>query len=345
MLHNNNLIHNTTMKKLFFFLIGATFACTGFAQGSCVTAKQVSANYVNNTVTFELTWKLCSSTTTHLNRAWVFVDIQPVDPATGNKDAWTPASYTGKPTVDNADTLTVPGNTRGFYVTGNNGQSATVTMQINTTLTKFNWCAFATDYPPNIGTANTSTRDYTLRGTQSFVVNGKTITGKQTSGSVSSLTDATGCPGCIAVQDFKFSGSSVTIPCCPNLTPLNGHCRDLAADDASASWGCDLEWRFGASKATSCGSWTWVDYTTYKCLAQEEGNAAIGWSTSREVYNSRCVNSSSYKTGQCRRFVHRSPDYDCSSQHAVDCLNGNIGVLCVCLDGVALLNWAPLCVQ
>jgi len=219
------------MKTTILFLLCAMFTCTALAQqGSCISAKQVSADYENKTVKFVLTWNGCSSTTTHLNRVWVFVDIQSVDATTGEKGVWTPASFTGKPTVQNADTLTVPGNTRGFYVTGENGESAIVTIQIKDAPAKFNWCAFATDYPPNIGRNDDGV--YTLRGTQSFVVNGSTIAGKQTSGSVSSLTDATGCPGCIAEQNFKITGSSVTIPCCPNLTAVSGVCRDLDADNA-----------------------------------------------------------------------------------------------------------------
>jgi len=252
------------MKKISFILLSALCSYSAYAQ-SCVTAKQVRADYTKNPpeVTFELHWGICNQTT-NLYRVWVFVDIQPVNEVTGQKNVWMSASFTGRPNVINATSSeTVTGNTRGFYVTGDNGQTATIIMQINNAPAKFNWCAFATDYPPNIGEIISGS--YTLRGTQSFVVSGNTIPGKRISSTstISSLTDATGCPGCVAIKDFQLSGTNVSIDCCPNLTPVNGICRDLAAESATKipCEGAEL-----AVKLTEFYS-TWTSNNTSGCSA------------------------------------------------------------------------------
>jgi hypothetical protein len=62
---------------------------------------------------------------------------------------------------------------------------------------KFNWCAYATDYPPNAILG--SNHYYNLHGTAPFVINdvalheGTTTHSSETT--ITSFTDATGCPG------------------------------------------------------------------------------------------------------------------------------------------------------
>jgi len=269
------------MKKIFFFLAMTAFCGQLQAQtGSCVTATQVGTNYADTTVTFVLTWKeWCSNTTTHLNRVWVFVDIQPVDEVTGEKGAWTPASFTGTPNVVNATSLTVADNTRGFYVTSNNNQSATITMQIHNAPAKFNWCAFATDYPPNVSAPiNVPTNAgtiYTFKGSPPFVVNGVAQNANTYSGTLISLTDATGCPGRIGCD----AATHTKIPCSLELTPAGGYCRNLAADDAIAvsTAGCDFEYRTRQWSA-GCGTgWTWVSRSDIKCVITVVNNWLYTW--------------------------------------------------------------------
>jgi hypothetical protein len=173
----------------------------------------------------------------------------------------------------------VSGNTRGVWVKGtSSATTATFRAAIKVTLVsatpaKFNACAYATDYPPNIASVSGST--YTLKGTQSFQINGTPVSGNKYTGSVSSLTDPTGCPGCIAVRDFQLTSSNVNIPCCPNLTAVGGYCRNLAADDAytiasctnningltlevknnnmaEGSWSCPSGWRMIRSAEIIC---------------------------------------------------------------------------------------------
>ncbi len=269
------------------------------ATARCVNVKQVTANYKNQSVTFILTWTGCNNTT-NLNKVWCLVDFQTVD-AAGNKGTWARAAINGAATVNNG-TYTA-GNATGFYVTGKNEQSATVTVKLGNVSGRFNWCAYATDYPPNIGAANSGV--YTLRGTQSFVIGGNTISGKQYSGTIATLTDATGCPGCIAFQNFKFSSSNVSIPCCPNLTAVGGYCRDLAADAASTYIGCGIEIK-AADAGLFCGpvnngctgDWRWPNSTELQCII--DNKAAVGniqapnyWSS---TYAGSCNSHTDYWT-------------------------------------------------
>ncbi len=185
------------MKKLFLLLLllplwGSLYAV------NCVSVHSVSANYATKAVTFTLTWSGCNNTN-HLNKAWVFVDYQTITGIT--RGAWAPATIVGTPAVSNG--TYAAGNSRGFYVTGVNGQTATVTVTLGNVPAQFNWCAYATDYPPNV-TAIGGT--YTLHGTAPFtliaadgvstqVVNGKSIAASALTVAPITIRDATGCPG------------------------------------------------------------------------------------------------------------------------------------------------------
>ncbi len=255
------------MQKIYYLLLVMLYTSTLHA-ANCVTAKQISIDYKNKTVTFTLTWNGCSGTTTHLNRVWAFVDIQPIDNVE-NKGAWGPASFTEAVMVTNGTPATVTGNTRGFYVTGNNGATATIKVKLNTTATKFNWCSYATDYPPNVSAYSGSV--YTFKGTPSFVVNSISRSAKTYTGTLTSLTDASGCPGCIG-RNMPVNGA---IPCCPELTGVNGYCRNLIADGASTYIGCGVEVyatdavSFNSTVNSGCpsGNWRWPSSSELLCIA------------------------------------------------------------------------------
>ena len=204
------------MKKVFSFAI--LLACSFPLWGQrVVETKTVSVNYSATppTVTFEVYWNSAPNPAQqHLDSVWVFVDYAPISgTVTG---AWQPATITAA-TVTSPGTASypVPLPYRGLYVKGNPSGtfSATVTAALTGDLngTKFNWCAYATDYPPN-----TEEQDgyYKLKGTEPFVVNGGTLSATSASytGCITSLTDATGCPGLIpippSVSAFTASAST-----------------------------------------------------------------------------------------------------------------------------------------
>ncbi len=198
------------MKKLFLLLsllpLWGHGGCSLFA---AVEVNSISADYSTGKVTFSVSWAAGSRNATHLSKIWVFVDYQPVsDPTT--KGAWTRAALAGVPTVSGVGTAsTVTGNTQGFWLdasdAGTAAYSATVTVTLKDMPAKFNWCAYATDYPPNLQFTGLNT--YQLHGSAPFtlvdtgaatttVANGNVQTN---SGSkiFATLTDRTSCPGII----------------------------------------------------------------------------------------------------------------------------------------------------
>jgi hypothetical protein len=299
MLQNNNKLKQEIMRTKFFFFAMLVSVAASAQRTTPVTIKNTKVDYSTKTVTFDLSWK--GSDANHRDDVWVFVDIQSVTGVT--KGNWAPATL-----VPNATTVTagsgnqyssltytpVNDNTRGVWVKGTssattNTFNATVKVTLaNTTPDNFNACAYATDYPPNIASVSSGT--YTLKGTQSFIINGTTISGNKYSGSISSLTDPTGCPGCIAARDFQIT-SSISIPCCPNLTAASSYCRDLVADDAIAV--CSLEVKNAAINilpGQACPSgWRWPTSTNFECL--KNSYVSLGAGHYGVVNTSACGNN------------------------------------------------------
>jgi hypothetical protein len=293
--NSNNKILKIMKKNLFFFAMLISVAASA-QRTTPVTITNIKVDYSTKVVTFDLSWK--GSDATHRDEVWVFVDIRPVT-GVNTLGTWSPATLAPSATTVTAgsgnqySSLThtaVSGNTRGVWVKGTssvttNTFNATVKVTLAAaTPDRFNACAYATDYPPNIASVSSGT--YTLKGTQSFKLNGTTISGNKYAGSITSLTDPTGCPGCIAIRDFQIS-SSVTIPCCPNLTAIGGYCRDLPADDAVhlASCGYDLEVKkqlinvanFSVTNLGCQAGWRPATYNEIKCIHNNMNNYADIW--------------------------------------------------------------------
>ncbi|MDR3132552.1 MAG: hypothetical protein LBU42_00820 [Prevotellaceae bacterium] len=184
--------------KLFFLAM-----LVNVAASAQTNVELLEANYTNKTVSFHVWWNAGSRDATHLPKVWVWVDYITVNSDnTTSGNSWTraavsAASPTASVTYDDS-------NRQGFWLQGNSGSySATVTVQLNITASKFNWCAYVSDYPPNV-TANSGV--YTLRGTPPFTLTAANGTTTQTvSGSTIStsavtitpvtLTDKTACSG------------------------------------------------------------------------------------------------------------------------------------------------------
>jgi uncharacterized protein (TIGR02145 family) len=161
----------------------------------------VSATYTTTpTIQFKVSWT-SQTTDIHRNKVWLFVDFQPVISPT-QKGNWQPATITG--TVQKTAGTVSEQSNRGFFLEGTTTDfSSTVTVQLSNTGTQFNWCAYASDCPPNIGDYNNGT--YTLRGTPPFTlkdaagatqtVPDKTIAQSSLTVTPMTMTDATGCPG------------------------------------------------------------------------------------------------------------------------------------------------------
>jgi hypothetical protein len=174
----------------------------------------LSVDYPNKKVTFRVAW----TGTPANNRVWVWVDLCPVagtSPGTFAKAVISAASATA------GSITTVAGNTRGFYV---NANPSTVTATLSNATGKFNWCAYGSDFPPNaIETSGT----YSLKGSPPFIittasgtaeVSAKTYTG----GTITAMTDATGCPGVLCGKNGEAAG---LLNCCvTGTTNCSGTC-------------------------------------------------------------------------------------------------------------------------
>ena len=196
------------MKKIFFFF--AMFANVAASAQSHINIEMLSATYTASpAVKFRVWWSSVPTVTgqTHNAKVWVWVDFLKVNAdntTTGN--TWTRAEISATPAVSSSPTSTATldaSTNKGFWLNGVTGSySATVTAILANVPanTKFNWCAYISDYPPNVTFDNGI---YTFKGTTNFIVNNpaqtlttKTIPkGNLTVNSSTTFTDATDCPG------------------------------------------------------------------------------------------------------------------------------------------------------
>ena len=193
-----------------FFLFAMLASVMASAQVTHV--EPVSANYANNTVSFRVWWNAGSRDATHLSKVWVWVDYITVNSNnTTSGITWTRATAG---TVSGGVTSYDGSNRNGFWLEGNSGSySATITVQLTNVPAKFNWCAYVSDYPPNVKLENGT---YTFNGTTDFIVSShaqpittKTIAkANLTVNSSSTFTDATDCPG-IGSLYCPYTGSDL----------------------------------------------------------------------------------------------------------------------------------------
>ncbi|MDR3133602.1 MAG: hypothetical protein LBU42_06220 [Prevotellaceae bacterium] len=186
------------MKKIpFLFAMLASVAASAQA-----TVTPIGVDYDKSEVKFRVAWNAATAAN---NRVWVWVDFCSVAGTTPGTFA--PATITSASVTSGAPSDL---NGRGFFVTVN---GATVTATLSNASGKFNWCAYGSDYPPNV-TLDKGT--YTFKGTASFIVSShaqpvttNTITkAGLTVNSSSTFTDATGCPG-IGSLYCPYTGSDL----------------------------------------------------------------------------------------------------------------------------------------
>jgi uncharacterized protein (TIGR02145 family) len=198
------------MKQI-FFLFAMLASVTASAQVTHV--EPAGANYANKTVSFRVWWNAGSRNATHLSKVWVWVDYITMNSNnTTSGNTWTRATVG---TVSGGVTSFDGSNRKGFWLEGNasTNYSATLTVQLTNVPDNFNWCAYVSDYPPNV-TLDKGT--YTFKGTTNFIVSSqaqpvttKTIAKASLSvTSASTFTDATGCPG-IGSLYCPYTGSDL----------------------------------------------------------------------------------------------------------------------------------------
>ena len=216
------------MKKILFFF--ALFA--SIAANAAVTVTPLDVNYGTKTVTFKVAWTGSAAN----NRVWVWVDLCPV---TGTSPGAFAKAVINGAVATAGSIATVSGNTRGFYVTTN---PSTVTATLSNASGKFNWCAYGSDYPPN---AIDNSSGYALRGSPPFIITtsaGTTAVNTTTysGGTITALTDATGCPGVLCGKNGEVAG---LLNCCATgTTNCSGTCKTTGTyttNDGACTGACN----------------------------------------------------------------------------------------------------------
>ncbi|MDR0729272.1 MAG: hypothetical protein LBF19_04010, partial [Prevotellaceae bacterium] len=113
---------------------------------------------------------------------------------------------------------------------------------------RFNWCAYASDYPPN---ATEGAGFYELHGTPPFLIN-DTITEptRHYAGCITSLTDRTGCPGLIPVSPAITAFTALPDTICAGDTVT---LAAVASDATEYSFDGGISWVTGTTKKIAPG--------------------------------------------------------------------------------------------
>jgi hypothetical protein len=236
------------MKTKIFFLFAML---ANIAASATVTVTPLNVDYASKKVTFKIAWTGNAAN----NRVWVWVDLCPVIgtlPSTFAKAVISEA--TGNGIV--AGTL----NGRGFYV---NVSGATVTATLSNATEKFNWCAYGSDFPPN---AVNNGSGYTLKGSPPFIITTSSgteevIENTYSGGTITAITDATGCPGVLCGKNGESSG---LLNCCVSgTTNCSGTCKTTGTyttNDGACTGACNTAY---VQQRNQCGIVINDKYSTY----------------------------------------------------------------------------------
>jgi hypothetical protein len=247
-----NKLKKIIMKKILFLLLFPLWGAGGLF--AAVTVTPLSVDYSNKKVTFRVSW----TGTPYNNRAWVWVDLCPV---TGTSPGTFAQAIISNPSATAGSIETVSGNTRGFYVTTN---PSTVTATLSNATGQFNWCAYGSDYPPNA--IDNSSGGYALRGSPPFIITTSSGTTEVTAttfsgGTITALTDATGCPGALCGKNGEAAG---LLNCCVYGTAnCNGACTTTGTyttNDGACAETCYTAY---VQQRNQCGDVINSKYSTY----------------------------------------------------------------------------------
>ena len=190
------------MKKFFLsFLSFMGLAFSALAQ-SHINIELLGATYTTPAVQFRVSWNNIPVVAgeTHNAKVWLWVDFIEI------KNNQPSGSWTRASVANPSPGIVAPETNKGFWLQGNTGAyNQTVTVALTNILpnTTFNWCAYASDCPPNVTAMNGI---YTFRGSPPFTLidvsgtNTQKITGTTLAASALTITpttimDETACPG------------------------------------------------------------------------------------------------------------------------------------------------------
>ncbi len=202
------------MKKIYYLLLFVLLPIFSIAQ-NCVSIAQGGTTYTTKTIFFAVKWNTCNGTS-HLYKVWVFVDYCEINAEGTEVGGWQRATV-GIPVVTGGPAYAA-GNATGFWLTAaNNGLTANVKLQIGTgSVSRFKWCAFATDYPP---VALVSGNQVNFKGTEPFSI---TYTNAATQNNLSKNNNTLNQSTALSTITDKTNCPSTTIQCAINAVTLTG---------------------------------------------------------------------------------------------------------------------------
>jgi uncharacterized protein (TIGR02145 family) len=180
----------TTKLRLLALSLFLLWAIGGFAQ---VSVSNETTDYSTKQISFTVTW----TSQPRNDQIWVIADYVKIEGAT-TVGSWSRALVTSVSASGNGSAATVTGQ-RGFWLNvsaASGSANITATLSLADGVDKFNWCAYALDYPPKavINPAG----GYELQGAPPFTVNGTKLGDNvKTFGAgtcITSLSDATNNP-------------------------------------------------------------------------------------------------------------------------------------------------------
>jgi uncharacterized protein (TIGR02145 family) len=191
------------MKKFFF-----PFAMlVSIAANAQVGITNMATIYATKQISFTVTW----TAQPYNNQIWVITDYIKVNDAT-TVGAWSRALVTAVTKTTGTGSVATVSDNRGFWIntSGATGSAdVTATLSLAPGVDKFNWCAFALNYPPKA--VIKAGGGYDLKGTPPFKINGNIteITTVFAPGTcITSITDATDNPAGIVPANPSISLSA-----------------------------------------------------------------------------------------------------------------------------------------
>jgi uncharacterized protein (TIGR02145 family) len=248
------------MKK-FLLSVFALSLTTAWGQSTTHISNLSLATGATPAITFDISWTAPpSATPSHRDSIWLFADFRTVNPD-GTTGAWTPAGITSATIISGAGTLitsTLPG--RGFFLDGHGLTTLNATIRITLDAPvneRFNACVYASDWPPNA--ILNAGGGYTLNGSPPFIINGTITEPSRTFGAgtcVTSITDATGCPGFVVNPPFAAGAiASTGETICEGGTPVAiGNATSPSGGDGSYTY----EWKLNDAAIGSSNTPTWT---------------------------------------------------------------------------------------
>jgi uncharacterized protein (TIGR02145 family) len=184
-------------KKSLSFLSLMVLGFSALAQ-SHINIEMLGADYTAPSVQFRVSWNDIPGGACHNSKIWLWVDFIKIE---NNQPSGT---WTRATVADPSPGTVAPETAKGFWLQGKAGsytQTVTVSLTNIPENTIFNWCAYASDCPPN---ATFDNGTYTLHGMPPFTlraaggtpqtVSGITIAATALDISPVWMTDRTECP-------------------------------------------------------------------------------------------------------------------------------------------------------